>query len=163
MIQSFDTNRLRLRPLAPEAPPDLAELKALLSPNVLTHLPPALQRVADPGGWLAERLAECAVLGVYDRKAGELLGLVLLADPEGDGRNLHLGYLLAERVWGQGFGSELLAALPAAAPGATLWGGVGRDNPASARVLEKAGFARCETRSTDDTDMFVRRPKALSI
>jgi [ribosomal protein S5]-alanine N-acetyltransferase len=56
-----------------------------------------------------------------------------------------LGYWLGRRYWGQGFGTELAAALTARAfatfPEAAVVGaGVFADNPGSRRVLEKLGF-----------------------
>ncbi len=133
-----------------------ADLTNMLSPAVLAHLPDPMR--FEPGGdvtdWLDARTAECE--GLLVRAEGHLVGLVLLARP-GDG-TCHVGYLLAQDRWGQGIGSELLcglvAALHADAP-IRLLGGVANDNPASARVLTKAGFQRDLALSSDDTDMFV--------
>ncbi len=57
---------------------------------------------------------------------------------------VRVGYVLAESAWGQGYASELLcgfvAQWDARRPAARLLAGVDRDNAASRRVLEKAGF-----------------------
>ncbi len=66
------------------------------------------------------------------------------ASPSGAALSPEIGYWLARTFWGRGFATEaLLAALPWAA---ASWGrravaaGHFADNPASGRVLEKAGF-----------------------
>lgn len=130
----FETKRLSIRPWSTDEPTD--PLRAILTPPVLAHLPPPLQH-ADPERWIADRLDESEVYAVMTD--GALIGLVMLAHFDA----VHVGYLLAEDAWGQGFASELLhglvKALSAKAP-LDLRAGVAKDNPASARVLEKAGF-----------------------
>jgi ribosomal-protein-alanine N-acetyltransferase len=74
---------------------------------------------------------------------------------------VHLGYLLAEEAWGKGYGTEIVSGLAKAYERQSpilLVAGVDIGNPASARVLEKAGFQRSEARSTPDVDMYVRSP-----
>lgn len=94
------------------------------------------------------------------KHSGELVGLMILASDPGSAESptVHIGYLLAETVWGQGVASELLKGLVEAVEndGPTrLVGGVGRDNVASSRVLQKASFVLSSDMSTTDTDMFV--------
>ena len=59
-----------------------------------------------------------------------------------------LGYVLGRTFWGQGYATEAVAAMIEAARGLGL-GGLQAycfvENPASARVLEKAGFANIGT------------------
>lgn len=130
----FETERLRIRSWSTAYPAE--PLRAILTPAVLSHLPTPLHH-ADPERWIAERLAESDVFAVTSD--GALIGLVMLAQMDA----VHVGYLLAEGAWGKGFASELLRglvkALSANAP-MELRAGVAKDNPASARVLEKAGF-----------------------
>ncbi len=170
MTPDFETPRLRVADWAASLA-DAAlrhalvqELAALLTPAVLQHLPEPLQ-IAPPGtgieDWIDARAAEAQVLTLRETPEGGLAGLLILAEMPGDAasRDLHLGYLLAEHVWGQGLATELLTGLVAALNGRAglrLVGGVGRDNPASARVLEKAGFRLCPAQPSGDTLFYER-------
>jgi len=131
-----------------------ADLSDILSPAVLAPLPPPM--ALGPGGikaWINARASEAHVLTIRFAGQPNIIGLLILA---GDETTLHLGYLLSEAVWGQGLASELVAGLVRALPSGTrLIGGVDPGNPASARVLEKAGFTR-DPELSDSVDMFVR-------
>ncbi|GAB5449166.1 GNAT family N-acetyltransferase [Gymnodinialimonas sp.] len=131
----FETERLRVRPWSSAHSSEA--LAAVLTPAVLAPLPPPLQKM-DPEAWIAERLAESDVYAV--EAEGRLIGVMLLAPLEVP----HLGYLLAEHAWGKGYATELVRGVAAAIPGGALRAGVARDNPASIRVLEKAGFTPCD-------------------
>lgn len=158
----FRTDRLDIRHWrAALADPDAraalqAELRDVLTPEVLRSLPEPLQLGSGPGAvsrWMDARAAESDVLTVRDRGDERLLGLLILARlPEA----CHVGYLFAERAWGRGLATELLRGLIAARGSApdTLVAGVGTDNPVSARVLRKAGFTRDDARSTPLTEVF---------
>lgn len=140
-----------------------AALARLLTPKVTAPLPPSLRfagGAAEAAAWMAARAAEARVLLAADRD-GTVLGLLLLAPDEGaeGGAVLHLGYLLAEAAWGRGLAREMVQGLVLAlapGPAARLLGGVGRDNPASARVLRKCGFAEDAGLSDADTAIFAR-------
>lgn len=169
LVDHFVTERLSVRSWRPVIENEgerqrLANcLVDLLTPRVLKNLPPTLQldSDADISAWIDARNQESEVLLVGQRETGVLLGLLILAlEPEPDELlTLHIGYLLGEAVWGKGVASELLngllSALQPEAP-IRLVGGVGKDNPASARVLEKAGFVVDATRSAEDMDHYVR-------
>lgn len=124
------------------------QLEPILTAPVLEHLPPSLHLAGGSSQirrWIEDRAAEAQVLTVRD--TGEaLLGLLLLAhDPEEvEPPVLHLGYLLSQAAWGQGYGTELIAGLVAwyrdQAKALRLQGGVGAANASSARVLIKNGF-----------------------
>ncbi|MBT5774258.1 MAG: GNAT family N-acetyltransferase [Dehalococcoidia bacterium] len=133
---------------------DLAETVAeLLTPAVTHALPP------DWGGeydaerarrWIADRDAEGVTLLVVERSSGDPVGLLILTDgAENDGPvGVRLGYLLVERGWGRGLGSELVAGFVGWCREngvASISGGVAIDNPASARVLVKNGFQPVQT------------------
>lgn len=172
----FITPRLMVR----DARPSLGDMAArrsleaaladLLTPGVLEHLPPPLQlepgtRIGSDIGcvttWIDARAAESDVLLVDRRGDGALVGLMFVADGSGgaDRPNCHIGYLLAETVWGQGLASELLigfVASMATREPVRLIGGVDRANPASARVMEKAGFAIVPELSSPQTAIFAR-------
>lgn len=149
MAPAFETPRLqvaRWTDLIGDAPrrAGLAgELRFLLTPKVTAHLPPSLQ-AGDIDAWIDERDAESEVYVVRRRDDGALVGLLILA--RGDGSDpVHVGYLLAEAAWGRGYATELVQGLVAALARTgpvDLRAGVEAGNPASARVLEKAGFRR---------------------
>ena len=98
--------------------------------------------------WVKDRDEEGTTLLVIDKNTRQCVGLMILnAAPieNGNGRmELRLGYLLSESAWGKGFASELVEGLVQWCRGHTqissIAGGVGLDNPASSRVLEKNGF-----------------------
>ncbi|UWQ31713.1 GNAT family N-acetyltransferase [Leisingera sp. M527] len=140
-LLSLQTKRLSAGRWQDLPEPELADLFA---PKVVQWLPAGFQTqdsdqarrdflaaVSQQADIVALRLAE-----------GKGIGLLILSYPEEGSRTRNLGYLLAEKAWGQGLASELIAGLQAHFGGSavTLSGGVMQENAASARVLEKAGF-----------------------
>lgn len=139
-----------------------AALPVVLTPAVVKHLPPALHLHDQKGGiskWVDARAKESDVLLVEQTNSGNLIGLMLLAHETDKDQipTLHIGYLLAEAAWGQGLASDLVTGFVCAAQDGPLRlvGGVDGGNPASARVLEKAGFVIAPELSTSDADMYV--------
>lgn len=139
--------------LRPWAPGDLAGFHALLDDaRVWTHLPEAapvpLER--DRAGallTLANRLDSHIVRAVVCD--GTVLGQVRLDLGAGRGA-AEISYWLGAAYWGQGFGSALVAGVAGRAFArmpdlVRLTAKVHPDNPASARVLAKAGFRPCPT------------------
>lgn len=169
-IENFSTERFRIKDWRSLINNDVARKKleaaltAILSPPVLEHLPPSLQLDSEEGAissWVDARVAESNVFVVNSKADKQLIGLVILA-PEPDHSKrpiIHLGYLIAEPAWGQGAASELVkglvSALRSLAP-ARLVGGVDNDNPASARVLQKAGFVQDSALSTPHSEIYTR-------
>ena len=172
--EGFETTRLRVENWRPSLKGASSrevltdELTAILTGNVMRHLPDALQvgQKRDAiAQWISDRDAEAEVLTVRDHKSSTLLGLMILAEiPDNVGsRSLHLGYLRmgqAETAWGQGYAMELVSGLvkhlTARKSVARVQGGVGTGNTASARVLEKVCFKKSEFLSNADTDVFVK-------
>ena len=143
----------------------IEELTPMLTRNVMQHLPELLHVDQERDAivqWISDRNAESEVLAVRDQKHSTLLGLLILAEmPEDDGScSLHLGYFLSEDAWGKGYATELVSGLVEylkyRRDVARIQGGVGVGNKASARVLEKVGFAKSDRLSTGDTEIFVR-------
>lgn len=135
------------------------DLLPILTPTVLAHLPPSLQTQQTPSAinqWVTARAQESDVYTISESAKDQLIGLLILAAPE-QPDHIHLGYLLAEPAWGRGYASEILQGLVAQFAHQTvqLTGGVGRDNPASARVLEKAGFIQDAGQSDENTAIYV--------
>lgn len=140
-------------------------LARLLTPAVLKDLPTPLQGVGTVGShteWINARLAESTVLAIASPDKATLFGLILLADfaIADAGLDIHLGYLFAQDHWGKGLASEVIQALTDhllySDLDIRLFGSVDKSNPASARVLQKAGFLHDAMLSDDDTDMFIR-------
>lgn len=136
-------------------------VEALLTADVLKNLPPDFEPEGDIEAWMRARVVESAVYSVRASGDGALLGLMLVAEAgQTKGRaDVHLGYLFGEAAWGKGYATEVMTGFLAALNARGRWrllGGVARDNPASARVLEKVGFHRDARLSTGETEMFVR-------
>ncbi len=157
---TFTTARLDVgewRRVASDRGLDLVEVVGrLLDPETTRELPDGWRGEYSPvrvRAWIAERNAESPTLLVIERTSGDAVGLVMLyADPGDDrsSRDVRIGYLLDQRVWGNGFATEVVSGLVEWARDTpsigSLTGGVSRENPASARVLIKAGFVEIESR-----------------
>jgi len=177
----FETSRLSVRPWRDDLDNDprrenlYKELAAILTPDVLRHLPEPLQITDAPDAitrWVADRDAESDVYTVHAQGPDTLLGLLILVEfPEPDAggtrHTIHLGFLFAENQWGKGYASELIDGLVHWTQNRNhrvqLLGGVAKDNPASARVLQKAGFVRIAEMSDDETDMFGMQSEAAPL
>ncbi len=140
-----------------------ADLATMLSAPVLRHLPERVQLDDGPDAiktWIADRDTSAAIFMIQD--AAGLVGLMFLFRPPDAPKTepLHLGYLFGETSWGKGYASEMVVGLVEAltdGPVMTLQGGVDVNNPASARVLEKAGFVRDDALCSDEIDIFSRQ------
>lgn len=123
---------------------------SLLTEPVTRSLPPMWQGEYSKDRarhWIEERDEDGTTLLVIDKQSQQPVGLVILAEMPSDtksGADVRLGYLLSESTWGKRIASELVI-------GFTEWcrqqsyishitAGVATDNPASKRVLQKAGF-----------------------
>lgn len=169
MFSDFETARLVVRDWSPlvhgGVMPDWlnAAMGRMLTPDVLKHLPPPMQLSGETDQiavWVRRQSQDGMTFLILDRGSDAVLGLLIAASFEAvrGGADVHIGYLFDEQAWGRGYATELLRGLVSSVPagrGVTLIGGVGLDNPGSARVLQKAGFRRDAAMSTDDTDMFV--------
>lgn len=166
-LPDFETPRLRvthwmevLADPAQRAALEIA-LDAILTSQVLAPLPTSFHRAggSSVSTWIEARAAESDVYLVSLRTGtSEVVGLMILADIVSDaGRDMHLGYLMAQGVWGRGYASELVAGLVDQAVGLgplRLLAGVAEDNPASAKVLEKRGFRRDPSLETGAMHVF---------
>ncbi|MEW2416905.1 GNAT family N-acetyltransferase [Streptomyces sp. NPDC046866] len=126
-----------------------------------------------PDGWAADFPAEGdrviasllgdnpAWLGAYghrlitERDSGLIVGSIGLFWPPHEGL-LEIGYGVVASRRGRGYATEAVRALAAfalTAPGVhTVTAGVELSNPASVRVLEKAGFQRYDTTPAQDNE-----------
>ena len=120
------------------------DLAALFEPEVVEFLPPGfhgLTTVTSQREFLTSLSQQAEVVALFE-PSGAGVGLLILSYAEPGNTERHLGYLLAQRVWGQGLATELIAALQDVVHGSNviLCGGVMHGNAASARLLHRAGF-----------------------
>ncbi|GAA2276487.1 hypothetical protein GCM10010149_19560 [Nonomuraea roseoviolacea subsp. roseoviolacea] len=149
---------------AAEPVPDLTTARLILRPWTVTEVEAVLR--GDRGAhWAADFPAEGdqviaglfaehpAWLGPYghrqviERDSGLVVGSIGLFWPPSDGA-LEIGYGIVESRQGRGYATEAVRALTEfayAAPGVrSVHATVEPSNPPSIRVLEKAGFERCD-------------------
>lgn len=165
-FSSFYTDRAHVKPWLDTFEKDEGDvLTALLTPEFLKSLPEPLQVANTPENcqaWMAARLAESDVLAILTSNTGRLIGVIILAEIKSKDAmpDIHLGYLLAQQYWGQGFATEvilgLVAHLALEKHPMRLLGGVEKSNATSARVLQKAGFELQPSLSDENTEMFAR-------
>ena len=161
LFQQFETDRLSVAHwadtiAAPVALRNLAtNLPDLLTSYVIAHLPPFFDLTdQNIDQWIDARDAESDTYLIRETGTDAIIGLMFLTPPFNN--DIHLGYLLGQAAWGQGYASELLAGLMLHVPktGFRLLGGVGRENPASAHVLRKTGFQLVPELNDTETEMF---------
>ena len=161
LFQQFGTERLSVAHWAETIAVPVArrrfatQLPDLLTPNVIIHLPPFFDLTdQNMDQWIDARDAESDIYLIRETSTDAIIGLMFLTPPYNN--DIHLGYLLGQTTWGEGYASELLAGLVLHVPktGFRLLGGVGRENPASAHVLRKTGFQIVPELSDTETEMF---------
>ncbi len=144
---SIETPRLILCPFVEADAPALA---ALSNDDAIARMVCSMPHPHAPllaEGWILIQAANRArgrdaALAIFDRASHVLIGSVG-AHGLSDGR-CEVGYWVGRAHWGLGYASEALQALIAhvwrRCGGVTFSAGHFCDNPASRRVLEKAGF-----------------------
>ncbi|KJK48054.1 acetyltransferase [Lentzea aerocolonigenes] len=151
------TDRLILRPW------DALDVKAVVEasrqPSWADDFPAEGDTVI--AGVIAENPAWLSPFGhrlIIERATSEVVGSLGLFWPPSDGR-VEIGYGVVPSRQGRGYASEAAAALASFALASdevhTVHASVERTNPASARVLEKAGFTQYG--STDELLSYERR------
>ena len=146
-VPTLRGDRLVLRPLTRADAAGLQELAD--SPTVYRYLPtflferkyPDAREVIDR--LYGECLAESIILGVFE--SGGFCGLAEMYGHRAPIHKISVGYRLLERCWGKGIASETLGMLVDYLYGDTdaeiITASTMVENRASARVLEKNGFA----------------------
>ncbi|RSC93106.1 GNAT family N-acetyltransferase [Tenacibaculum singaporense] len=121
----------------------------ILSPNVTKLLPDGWQNIntiSTAKKWIKERNEESIFLIIKSSNTSEIIGFIFLfpIDLENDLIDLRFGYLLSESFWGKGLGTEVVKGLVNKCQELgyvkSIFGGVGKDNIGSIKVLEKCGF-----------------------
>ncbi|MEZ8826099.1 GNAT family N-acetyltransferase [Vibrio amylolyticus] len=151
MALSFESSRLKMFEISgdislPERAALFERIPEILTPPVVENLPPYFHGIdsrEDAQVWLERMLSESRLFLVKSAE-GTLIGF-LFAFVE-NGRDAHIGYLLAEEYWGKGLASELLKVFIEAVSKTESWakliGGVDQTNVASANLLKKLGFVK---------------------
>ena len=141
---SFNTERLSIAPWDRTDPELLKDLDKHLNEDVTAFLPEFL--VYQKGKSKASEWAESFESGSSEvstvKLDNEFAGLLMLREEAKD--TMHIGYIFGQAYWGKGLATELIKGLVSRLKEieyrGTLHGGVVKGNPASVRVLQKAGF-----------------------
>jgi RimJ/RimL family protein N-acetyltransferase len=145
----LDTPRLLLRPFVPADAPEVQRLAGDARVAETTLAIPHPYPDGAAAAWIASHAAGWAdgseiSWAIVRREDGALLGAAALMGINARHASAELGYWVGHEHWGLGYASEAARALAAFADGQLgLSRVVGRclaRNPASARVLEKAGL-----------------------
>lgn len=167
--EAFTTARLNIEEYCPVASCVYSDLLdqvvAILSPNVVKSLPPYFSHVTSPQlaqQWLDKVSAESRLFIISHTEQARIIGFLFLyqeslvepliqpnrVSEKPNAKQIsslaHIGYLLNEADWGQGYATEFLLGFIAWSKDqpeiAGLIGGVEKDNVASANLLERLGF-----------------------
>lgn len=122
----------------------------ILTPNVTKALPDGWQNIStidDAQEWTKDRDKKSHFVTIQLLSTNETVGFIFLyeSDSEYNYYDLRFGYLLSEKVWGKGLGTELIEGLikwcKTEGDIKSISGGVETDNIGSIKVLEKTGFS----------------------
>tara|TARA_B100000700_G_scaffold156906_1_gene174218 strand:- start:421 stop:933 length:513 start_codon:yes stop_codon:yes gene_type:complete len=150
MALSFNTSRLNVIEINSnsaklEQTALVNALPAILTPAVVANLPgyfQSIDSIAAAEKWLANMLNECRLLMLQSQHQ-EVVGLLFIYTENHDA---HIGYLLAERYWGQGLAFELLQGFINLAGTQSQWhkliAGVDESNTPSIKLLKKLAFEK---------------------
>ena len=159
-IPTLEGGRLRLGPLEASDAGAIGELTG--NAAVYRTLPTFLfeKQYADAGEMIRHlydepfRNRESLILGIRLREEGRLCGLAEFYGYKGALHKTCVGYRLMERCWGLGIASETVALMVDYLFGQTdieiITASTMVENLASARVLEKNGFARTASGVPED-------------
>ena len=141
------------------------EICSILSPEVTVSLPSGWSNIntrEKANVWLEARKSEGTVLFVHHKELKRVVGFIFLYNMDNNSArtDYRFGYLLAQEVWGNGLGTELIKGLIDACKREgtinSVSGGVERNNGASIRVLEKIGFVSSKEDVPSKETLFFR-------
>ena len=157
MKPSYKTNRLSVFEafITPQESKPLTATAKLLSPKVVESLPSNFKNInslSDAEGWYNNMLSESRLFRVNLADTDTIIGFVFVFVE--DDIDAHIGYLLGESYWGQGYATELLEGLITFMTLENqirrLIAGVARNNIVSSKLLHKLGF-KISTSEHDET------------
>lgn len=147
----LETKRLIMRPITIEDADHMYKNWAS-DPDVLRYMPYNICETLEATrqclqGWLefTQNMTGAWQIWVIQLKAtGDIIGTIDFAEVDTDARAAEVGYQIGKAWWGNGYCAEALIELANYAFDTAqlnrLWGGYDPRNPASGRVMEKAGF-----------------------
>ncbi len=147
----IETARLRLRPYVPEDAPTLMALAGAREIADTTISVPHPFDDAAARDWIATHSdlwtrGAGAGYALAERADGTLVGSIVLRDVDREHRQAELSFWVGVPFWGRGYAHEAVEAVVDLAFGTLdlnrLYAHHMVRNPASGRVLEKAGFRR---------------------
>lgn len=135
---------IELRPVVPADAALIFESWGRRSENFAYLTVRAFEDVSDAQRYIANLFPSKESLAFHIVTQGE--GVVGIVKASVLGHHAQVGYVVDKPFWGRGFATaavqRLLAQLEGMPALSRIWATCALDNPASARVLEKAGFAR---------------------
>ena len=148
MSLSYQTARLQVSELltSKQDTDFLVSMMGLLTVNVVENLPPSFHHINCTSSvqiWLDKLTADGRLMITKLKGECEPIGLVFLSAESID--TMHIGYLLGEAYWGNGYATEILSGLldfiESEGRITHLIAGVASDNLASMALLKKLGFS----------------------
>ena len=162
----FETTRLRVNRLdnfISEASDDhefSKQIISILSDEVTQSLPSGWQGIStieQAVAWITDRKSDGLASVIISKSKDEVVGFLFLSVEHSaisSDFEVRLGYLLTEKIWGQGFGGELIGGLIDWCKNdgriSVITGGVDTSNIGSIRVLEKNDFVPSVAESAPD-------------
>ncbi|MGF1760035.1 GNAT family N-acetyltransferase [Photobacterium sagamiensis] len=159
---SFETDRLKVSNVLSVLNQSVSEAElsdialTILTPNVTQSLPPefqSVQCVESASKWINEMVTNSHFLIIQCSESHQIIGFIFLYEfaQKKSGSNVHIGYLLGERFWGNGYANEFMVGLiewcNRSQLVSKLLGGVDVGNAQSIKLLENNGFKE----ATDDS------------
>lgn len=159
MLEEFSSERLIIRRVSTQDPDVIEGVIGVLSGNTTDHLPSDWSNITDLSlakAWLSQRLSESHVFSVSLNGEKSLIGLLMIYGLEGssENREVRIGYVISEKLWGQGLATELVRALichfTQIGRVSDVVGGVTTNNHGSIKVLTKNGFRLDEIKNSTE-------------
>lgn len=150
----YQTQRLKVSEIFTnkQAPKFLVSVMKVLTSKVVENLPPYFQNIdsiSSVKGWLEQIISTGRLFNVELLGENYPIGFVFLSTENTN--TTHIGYLLGEPYWGNGYATEILKGLiefvRTEGKVTHLIAGVTTDNVVSINLLHKLGFIKS---STDD-------------
>ena len=148
---TIKTERLRLRPLTPDDAPTVRHLAGRREIAAMTRSIPHPYSLAQATEWITKASADMAegrqvVFGLVLESTGQLIGAIGLSSIDTEHCCAELGFWIGVDWWGQGYATEAARAVVRYGFEALRLNRIHAHhmtkNPASGRVLEKAGLRR---------------------
>jgi RimJ/RimL family protein N-acetyltransferase len=132
----------------------LVSITELLTPKVVESLPPYFRNIkshSDAQDWYEKMVSESRLFMVKKTGTNTTIGFVFVFS--GNDADAHIGYLLGESYWGQGYATELLKGLIDFIKHENkitqLIAGVATNNIVSSKLLLKLGFVKSASENNE--------------